>query len=281
MNMKKCIILSALLLSLLGSVLAQEETTGSSSEYGPAAGDFSGAVLFGKGSFLQTPSAPSTPNPWWSVSGQAPYLSTIEAGENEVTNMLGVEGRYFFTDVIALKLSGGALFRKTPARDNIPGNIDPSAPNAAWLPAYDAVELNSTVDFNFNIGGEYHFPSKKFDRIFPFVGANIPLIYGRTTQYDPTILGSDPDTFEPGGSSVTVVDVGLRHGEVYGFGIQAVAGVDYYLGKGVYCGFEFKPISYVYTYSRKMPAPGLEMLEADTHTTTFFSQIYFKVGFRF
>lgn len=270
--MKKCIIISALLLGLLGSVFAQED-----SGFGPAAGDFSGAVLFGRGSFLSTgldvPSAPWT-NYNWTVSGSAPYQNSVEAGLNDVSNMLGVEGRYFVTSRIAVKLSGGAIYRGTPARDYVPGLMDPNSPNATWIPIYNAVQQDSRVDFNLNIGGDYIFPSKKFDRIFPYVGANIPLLYGRRTQYDPTI------TLESNGGFV-IADVGMRHAEVFGFGLQTVAGVDYYIAKGLYFGFEFKPISYVYAFNRKIPAPGLVPLEADTHTWSFFSQIYCKLGFRF
>jgi hypothetical protein len=271
--MKKYIIISALLLGLLGSVCAQDATE----SFGPAAGDFSGAVLFGRGSFLTTgldvPSAPST-NYYWSVPGSAPYLNTVEANYTDVTNMVGVEGRYFFTDRIALKVSGGAIIRSTPPRDFVPGYIDPNSPNATWIPNYNAVVQDQRVDFNFNVGGEYVFPSKKFERMFPYVGANIPFMYGRRTLYDPTI------TYNSDGSFV-ITDIGLRNAEIFGFGLQAVAGVDYYIAKGLYFGFELKPVSYIYAYNKKIPAPGLESLQADTHTFTFFSQIYLKLGFRF
>jgi hypothetical protein len=270
--MKKCIIISTLLIGLLGSVLAQE-TTG----FGPVKGDFSGAVLFGRGSFLSSgldvPSAPFTSGNW-NVSGSAPYLNSVEAGSNDVTNMLGVEGRYFFTDKIALKISGGAILRSTPGHVNIPGYVNSNVPNAAWIPDYDAVIQSNRADYNLNIGGEWVFPSKKFDRVFPYVGANIPLFYGRRTLYDPTFTTDDA-------GNIALVDIGLRHTEIFGFGLQAVAGLDYYLAKGLYLGCEFKPVSYVYAFNKKIPAPGLEPLEADTHTWAFFSQIYLKLGFRF
>lgn len=268
--MKKHIIISALLLSMLG-VFAQNATD-PVTDFGPKGGEFSGAVLFGRGSFLNTgldvPSAPWKTD--WTVSGSAPYLNSDEAGSNTITNMLGVEGRYFVTSKHALKFSGGAIYRTTPPRNNVSGVIDPSSPNAVWIPAYEAVEGAQNVDFNFNLGFDFLLPSKKFERLFPYVGFNIPSYYARRSLYDPTITDEG-----------TVVDVGIRHAEIYGLGLQTVAGVDYYLAKGVYCGFEFKPVSYVYTFNRKLPAPGLEPLEADAHTWSFCSQIYFKVGFRF
>jgi len=156
--MKKYIITSALLVGLLCNILAQD------GGFAPVAGDFSGAVLFGRGNFqvsgLDIPYAAGT-NTSWTVSGSAPYLNAVEAGSNDVSNMLGVEGRYFFTDKIALKVSGGAILRATPARINIPGYTSSSTPNAAWIPYYSAVVQDKRVDVNLNIGGEYMFPSKK------------------------------------------------------------------------------------------------------------------------
>jgi len=268
--MKKYLIISALLFGLTSSVFAQDGG-------GPAAGDFSGAVLFGRGAYqysgLDIPSAPYN-NTYWYVSGSAPYLDAVEAGENDISNMLGVEGRYFFTDRVALKVSGGAILRSTPPRINIPSSIDPDSPNATWLPAYEAVKQSNTVDINFNVGADYFFPSEKFTKVFPYVGANVPYFYGRRSEYDPTIT-------EDYNGDLVLADIGLRHVEVIGFGLQSVAGMDYYLADGMFIGFEFKPISYIYTYARKLPAPGLEALESNAHTWALFNQIYFKLGFCF
>jgi hypothetical protein len=271
--MKKYIIISALLIGLLPNVLAQDETT----SFGPAKGDFSGAVLFGRGSFLSTgldvPSAPYN-NTGWTVSGSAPYLNSVEAGYNDVSNMLGVEGKYYFSNKFALTISGGAIYRGTPSRASLPSVIDPNAPNAAWIPAYNAVVLDERIDASFNLGADFIFPSKKYDRIFPYVGANIPIMYGKRSQFDPTIVTNSDGSFY-------IADVGVRQAEIVGFGLQSVAGIDYYIAKGFFFGFEFKPISFVYSFNRKAPAPGLEVLEADTHTWSFFSQIYCKIGFNF
>jgi hypothetical protein len=269
--MKKCIIISALVLGLLGSVFAQD------GGFGPAAGDFSGAVLFGRGNFLTTgldiPGVAGYSGSSWSVSGSAPYLNIVEANYNDVSNMVGVEGRYFFSDKVALKISGGAILRNTPPIVNIPGYTPSSTPISVWIPAYNAVEQKSNVDMNINIGGDYFFPSSKFERVFPYVGANIPFFYGRRSAYDPTIQDVN--------GIPTIVDIGLRHVEMIGFGLQSVAGIDYYLAEGLYFGFEFKPVSYVYAFNRKSPGPGLDIWEAETHTWTFFSQVFFKLGFRF
>ena len=93
---------------------------------------------------------------------------------------------------------------------------------------------------------------------------------------------SSIDTGTPSlNNEVFVADVGPRHAEMAAFGGNAVGGVDFYLMEGLFIGFEIKPISYIYAYMLKYPAPGLPSLGSDTHTWSFMSQPMFKVGFRF
>jgi outer membrane protein W len=283
--MKKFKVLAAVLFCALG-VYAQDNTssTGGSSSSGdfqPSAGDISGAILFGRGNFLNTGlDVPGVSSSWIStpVTGSSPYANTVDPNENSASNIVGIEGRYFLTDNIALKLSGGSIIRNTPARPNVPGFIESSSDPGTWIPAYASVEADNRVDVNLNIGGEYHFTSQ-YSRLFPYVGATVPYYYARRSMYDPTIQEESGSGGDPG--TPTVVDVGVRSVEIIGFGLQAVGGVDYYLMEGLYLGIETKPISYVYAYSNKIPAPGLETLSADTHTWSFFSQTFIKLGFRF
>lgn len=281
-KMKKYIFLTVLFLSSLGMVNAQD-TDSESGGYKPEQGDFSAAVLFGRGNFLNAgldfmiPSAPGSDTDW-TVAGTAPYNNTVEPNSNDVSNIVGVELRYFLADNMALKLSGGGIIRNTPARDNIPGYIDANAPNATWIPAYAAVEAENRMDMNVNLGGEYLFETKN-ERVFPYVGVTVPFYYSRKSMYDPTIGYISSGT--SGDPNDLVVDIGTRHVEMIGFGGQLVCGIDYYLMEGLYFGFEVKPASYVYAYNVKMPAPGLEAGEADNHTFSFFSQTFVKVGFGF
>jgi outer membrane protein W len=294
--MKKYTILASMLLVTLGCVYAQDTSTtttttttssSSAADYAPAAGDISGAILFGRGNFFHSADLLLTPPSivfdasgsvvTWTVPGNSPYNSTVDPNDNPITNIVGGEVRYFLMDNIALKLSGAAIFRNTPARVNTPALIDDGAPSAAWIPAYAAVEADNRADININLGGEYHF-SSKYSRLFPYAGLTVPFYYARRSAYDPTIIDADGSS---SGSNVEIVDVGFRHTEVIGFGAQAVGGVDYYLLEGLYFGFEIKPISFVYAYSNRSPAPGLEVGQAENTTFSFFTQPFFKVGFRF
>jgi len=313
--MKRHIILTVAMLLMLGSLYAQDESPQKEEvSFAPSAGDFTGAIQFGRGNYLTSglvvPSSPVYYNNYpgnysWTVSGQAPYANMIDANNNSVGNIVGIEGRYFITNRITAKLSGGAIFRNTPSFDNVLGYIPtveiqqynsdgtPSldgygnpiyytqpTSNSTWLPAYNAVVAEDQADVNVNIGGEYHFTTK-YSRLFPYTGLTLPFYYGRRSMYDPTITGGDlvnpADPFAPN----YLVDVGVRRAEIFGFGVQAVAGFDYYIAEGLYFGVETKPISYLYMYSGKNPAPGLESLDAKSTTWSFLTQTFLKIGVRF
>lgn len=272
-RMKKYITILALLLAVVTGVYAQDATTTSDApKFIPEKSKFSGAIMFGRGNYftsgISLTGAAGTGGSW-TVPGQAPVNNTVSTDGSDITNMVGGEARYFITSMIAVKLSGGAILRNTPAVDNLPGIIDSGSPNAAWIPDYQATAADNSSDININIGGEYHFATK-YNRLSPWAGLTIPIYYGRRSAYDPTIDDNG-----------NVADVGLRHTELFGIGVQAAAGVDYYLMEGFYIGFEFKPISFVQAKSTKIPAPGLEAREASNSTLSFFSQPFFKVGFRF
>jgi outer membrane protein W len=285
--MKKYIILTFTLLSCIGLAIAQdgasENDSGSDGEEianQRKAGEFTGALMFGRGNFLESgqglPSAPgyNTAN-GWRVDGNAPFANTVDANDNNIGNMVGGEARYFVTDRIAVKLSGGAVLRNTPALQNVEYTLnDATSPNSTWIPQYGSVVADNTVETNVNLGAEYHFSSKA-KRIFPYLGANFNHYYSRRSMYDPTI---DYDDGDPS-SSTLIYDVGVRTVEVVGLGMQAVAGLDYYVSEGVYVGVDIKPVTFLYAYNSKRPAPGLPLLQAETSTWSFFAQPMFKIGF--
>src|SRR5688572_8923048 len=149
--MKKYILSSVMLLSMLGCVYAQDTgtTTNSSSaaDFAPAAGDISAAIIFGRGNFYDGGlNVTGVPNTSWTVPGTAPSASVIDGNNNSITNMVGGEVRYFLMDNIALKLSGGAIVRNTPAVHNVPGIIDSGSPVGAYIPTYQATTADNRVD---------------------------------------------------------------------------------------------------------------------------------------
>lgn len=244
---------------------------------------FSGAILFGNSILLSEPTVPASPGiNDWTVTGEAPYASGISS-LNNITNMIGAEFRFFVSDKIALKLNGSGMYRNTPYSDNVPGvtpatsgAVDPTSPNAGWIPNYAATVMDNSFNGNVSIGGEYHFSSAKLS---PYVGLMIPFCYGRRSLYDPT--ATVDMTKSNLGDAVKITDVGARHVEQIGFGGQLICGADYNLSESLFLGFEIKPLSYIYAFNKKFPAPGLETRSADTHTYGFFTQPVLKIGFKF
>ncbi|MGV8945402.1 MAG: BT1926 family outer membrane beta-barrel protein [Lutibacter sp.] len=236
--------------------------------FAPKAGDFTAAMVFGRGAYLNGGLVVPSSGTW--VSGAAPYANVVEANSNSIANMVGGEGRYYATNRFAISLSGGAILRNTPAQLSIPAVNDVNGVNI--IPAYGAVVADERIDANVSVGGQWLFNTKN-DRLFPYVGFALPFSYSRQSLYDPTIL------FD--GQNVTIVDLGARHADITAFGAQVVAGVDYYIAKGLFAGFDIKPVSYIYAYGVKTPGPGLYSLESDTNTLSFFAQFSFKVGFKF
>lgn len=272
--MKKIFTLSIILVSFFCGFAQETSEMDTDDIFAPVKGDFSLAVLFGRGNFFQSGlMAPSAPVMNWTVDGNGPYADMIDPNYNDASNMIGVEGRYFLKNNLALKLSGGAVIRDTPARMNIQSfsNFEEDN-NQVWIPNYGSVESDERTDANVNVGVEYHFDSR-FQRISPYAGVTVPFYYGRRSAYDPAIITKEN---EP-----VIVDIGKRHTEVVGVGAQLVGGVDFHLLEGFYLGAEVKPVSYLYAYSQKSPGPGLENLESNSNTFSFFGQTFLKLGFKF
>jgi opacity protein-like surface antigen len=245
---------------------------------------FSGAILFGNGIYLSEPIVPASPGANdWTVSGEAPYASGISS-VNSITNMIGAEFRFFTSEKFAFKFNGSGIFRNTPARDNVPGvtpatsgAVDPASPNAGWIPNYSATVMDNSLNVNASVGGEFYFTGNT--KISPYLGIMVPFCYGRRSVYDPTAnVDMTKSTLD---NAVTITDVGIRHIEQIGFGGQLVLGADYNLTDNLFLGLEIKPLSYLYAYNIKYPAPGLETRKADSHTYGFFTQPVLKIGIKF
>jgi outer membrane protein W len=276
--MKK-IILLAMLLS--ASVLVSAQDDGKMDEgYAPKAGDFTFSMLYGRSNImnqgLTLPQAPGIAGTAWIINNNSPYANQISLVDNNFTNMVGIETRYYVSDRIATTLSGTVRMDHTPGQVNIPGVITQGSPNASWIPALASIpEQNSTL-LNVNIGAQYLF-NTKVSRVFPYIGVTVPFYYALMSEYDPTIN----DNVTSSTNSSLIVDIGTRSAEIFGFGFQIAGGIDYYLMDGFYFGFEIRPASWVYAYSASKAGPGLEIQQAGTNTFSFFTQPFMKLGFKF
>src|SRR5690606_35509050 len=260
--MKRYRFLAVLLLFSIMDTQAQqnpEEVTGT------LKGDFTGSILLGRGRFLQSGLTVPPPVPQ-SVSGDAPYINTVSDDNNELTNMIGAELRYFLTDRVSLLISGGAIIRNTPGMTNIPGVYTDS--NASSIPEFESIVETNQVDLNVNIGTQYFF-LKKYKKVHPYMGVTVPFYYAKRSQFDPAIDGS------------SIVDISERRVSLFGIGAQTTAGIDYYFGEALFIGLEIKTINYVFAKSTKYAGPGFGDRSAQTSTLSFFSLPFFRIGFKF
>ena len=277
--MKKYLILFFILTLTLTGVSAQDKDANHKSKdesccndepkFAPQKGDFTVAMIFGRGAYMN--SGLVVPSSFGPVSGASPYANDVSANDNSVTNMVGAEARYYTGNKFAISLSGGAILRNTPAQLGIPAVIDGNGNTI--IQAYNSVVADEQIDVNVALGGQWVFHTKN-DRMFPYLGFTLPFDYARRSLYDPTVTVD-------GNGNPTITDLGARHVDITAFGVQAVAGVDYYFAKDVFFGFDIKPVSYTYAASLKSPGPGLINLEAETDTVSFFAQFSFKLGFKF
>lgn len=249
-------------------------------KFAPQKGDFTAQMLFGRGAFANygvymVPSSYTssivTTTTGGTISGQEPYIQDVSANDNDVSNMIGAEFRYYTSNKFAIKASAGAIIRNTPYAVNIPAVVN-SATNAVIIPGYSAVDATEEAEMQITIGGEFLLKTKN-ERLFPYVGFALPFDYARKSIFTPASISET--------GSVTVIDTGARHYEVYAFSAQAVAGVDYYIAKDIFFGFEIKPVSYTYAASIKSAAPELRNLEIENSTVSLFANFNAKVGFKF
>jgi hypothetical protein len=243
-------------------------------KFAPQRGDFTAQMLFGRGAFMNdglylVPNSNAS-----TISGAAPYVSDVSANDNNVSNMTGAEFRYYLSDKFAVKFSGGAILRNTPYQVNIPTVYDASG-STVLIPGYSAVDATEEAELQVSIGGEFLLKTKN-ERLFRYVGFALPFDYARRSVFTPPSI-----EFNSNGNSVSIPDTGARHYEVTAYSVQAIAGADYYIAKGLFFGFEIKPVSYTYASSIKSAAPELRNLEAENSTVSLFAQYSFKLGFKF
>ena len=246
------------------------------SEFAPKRGDFTAQMLFGRGAFINSGLKNYVPSSGTgSISGYAPVVNDVNSNDNNVSNMAGAEFRYYASNKFAIRFSGGAILRNSPYQVNIPTVYDTDG-STVLIPGYQHTDATEEAELQFSIGGEFLLKTKN-DRLFPYVGFALPFDYARRSVFTPAEITYDSN----GNIGVSVPDTGARHYEITAFSVQAVAGVDYYIAKDLFFGFDIKPLSYTYAYNVKSAAPELRNLDAENSTVSFFAQYSLKVGFKF
>lgn len=195
------------------------------------------------------------------------------SSSNDVTNMIGVEGKYFVTSEIAARLSFSGAFDGSPSRDFTEGVDDPTGeyyPNT-YLPPYKMKEGYSRQRFFLDLGADYYLPSN-YERVAPYAGVQFNTIYGKMEVFD---------GFRGLKNNEVIATFAKRNGVGYSIGGSIVAGIDYYLSESMLLGIEIKALSYFYSVKKVYSQPGIKPQISDSHNTSYFASPTLKIGFRF
>jgi hypothetical protein len=246
--MKKIIsIIAFLSFAFMGTVRAQDGTE--QSDYAPKQHDITVSVNFGIGSQLGKIGAPAPDLSSYSLS--APMTAWFEKKP-----ILDVEGRWFFLEKWALKLTGGLSLGYNPGYDAQPGSLG--------IPAYEQVLTSDNLQYSVGLGVDRYFATKS-DQLFIRGGLEVGFAYARAATKD-----KDGELY-----------LGASVGEAYAFRVAPVVGLDYYFTKQLFLGIDFRPAAYQYSIYSVRPVSGLKPLSSDNHAFSFISQPTLKLGFRF
>jgi hypothetical protein len=253
--MKKIIsIIAFLSFAFAGVVQAQEE---GESSYAPKQHDFTVSVNFGTGSHLGKTNAPAPDLSKYSLS--APMTAWFEKKP-----VLDVEGRWFFLDKWALKLTGGFALSYNPGYYEVPGVQSGETFELGDIPVYEQILTKDNIQYSVGLGFDRYF-STKSDRIFLRIGLEGGFAYARTSAKD-----KDGEFY-----------LGASVGEAYAFRAAPVTGLDYFFLEQLFVGIDIRPVAYQYSVYSERPQTGLKPISSDNHSFSFIAQPTLKLGFRF
>jgi hypothetical protein len=269
-----------LLFALLGASampLQAQETVPSGNGHVPKAGNYQVNLLLGKGMFyaaadqlLLMPQNAAVVGEGLTTALPA-YLTISDPNSNSLTNMIGIEAKYFITPHIAVSLTGAGYISNTPWREA----VDPTLSDGVTVfPKYMNIDAQLKTRVVASAGGQYYFNVGN-DRMHPYAG-----VLG-TFQFAGLSAQSTYSGFDDAGMESDRRDAGVRTGQLFGWAAAAVAGVEYSLLPGLTVGFEIKPFSYYYSGLSLFAQPGLDAMTGESQDCAVFAQPVFKFGFRF
>ena len=244
-------------------------------------------------------------------SDPAIYLNLGSLNYNNLVNIAGLQGKYFLTDRIDLNLMFSMKINITPGKDYVEG--DNTVPDMN-IPAYKFIEARMTNNWMLALGSNYYFKTRN-ERVNPYLGGVAGFQMGRietnqpytgltvndnTEVSDPSAGGLPGNNLPSGnipGESLPGTDTGSdgnstdklpqqvyvpagRAGQVFGFNVGAVAGIEYSFAPGLLLGIEVQPVSYRYNILQVCPK-GLDRYSASNHDLKVFASAVLKLGIRF
>lgn len=258
--------------------------------------------------FTNTGGSVGLPNGSTSTSGDLnTYLNIDGLNGNNLTNILGFEGKYFLSDCWDINLQFSMDINLTPKKDYVEGDY---TVGDMIIPAQKYINAQMTNNWYVGVGSNHYFKTSN-PRIHPYVGASVGFQMARIETVEPytgdTYYDTDSDTgfgsdtgIVPGEDNVTDVPgignmededgleglptqvylSGSRAGQMFGIKAAAVAGIEYSVAPGLVLGFQFQPVAYRYDVIQICPK-GFDKYNASHHNIKLFDMAVLKLGIRF
>ena len=287
---KLCTLLMLTILS--APLLAQ--TVGSESDgvlFAPKKGQWQVSVLLGGGNnfynektsyllpaFTNTGGSVGLPDKGEASQGDLNrYLNIDGLNNNSLTNILGIEGKYFLSDCWDINFQFAMNINLTPKKDYVEGNYT-EVPDMI-IPAQDYISARMTNNWYVGVGTNRYFKVSN-PRIHPYLGGSLGFQMARIETTEPYTgeTTTDPDSGEE--VPVQLYGSGSRAGQMFGIKAAGVAGIEYSLAPGLVLGFQFQPLAYRYDVIQLCPK-GFDKYNASHHNIKIFDMPVLKLGIRF
>lgn len=292
---KLCTLL--LLATLSAPLLAQTASSnGEGVIFAPQKGQWQVSMFLGGGNkfynenttyllprFTNTSGEVGLPNGGSLESGDlSTYLQIDGLNGNNLTNIIGFEGKYFLSDCWDINLQFSMDINLTPKKDYIEGEA--TVPDMI-IPAQSYINAQATNNWYVGVGSNRYFKVSN-PRIHPYLGAALGFQMARIETSEPYTGetyadGEDEGDDEVGSGLPTQVYLsGSRAGQMFGIKAAAVAGIEYSLAPGLVLGFQMQPVAYRYDVIQICPK-GFDKYNASHHNIKLFDMAVLKLGIRF
>lgn len=205
------------------------------------------------------------------------YLNIDGLNNNSLTNILGIEGKYFLTDCWDINFQFSMDIKLTPKKDYVEGDFEVGD---MIIPAQEYISARMTNNWYTAVGTNRYFKVGN-PRIHPYLGGSLGFQMARVETTKPYTgdTVTDPDTGEEG-MPEQLYGSGSRAGQMFGIKAAGVAGIEYSLAPGLVLGFQFQPLAYRYDVIQLCPK-GFDKYNASHHNIKIFDMPVLKLGIRF
>lgn len=248
---------------------------------GQTYGDDYSALLSSK--ITNTSGSIGLPNGSTATSGQlGSYLNISGMTDNSLTNMLGVQLKYFVSDNWSLNLSLGMNIDVTPSKDYVEGDYE--TVTDMIIPEQKYINAQTSNNWFVNVGTDRYFKTSN-PRIHPYVGVTAGFQMARVDTKEPYVgtYADGEDDFgdeEIDGLDKHVYYAAGNVGEMFAIKGGLVTGVEYSLSKGLILALECQPLVYRYDVIQICPQ-GFDKYLASHHNIKLIEMPVLKLGFRF